>query len=161
MENPLDTKLNTLLKSISDLPEKFDENTINSIKKYLNSHLSYIEKNIIAQSIIEISFKIYQTKRFISKQIRDIFYAEFQKLKTFDVSNDEDIKIYFQSTVIILLNLLPKKVDPSIDRLLKETEFRNNKILIVQSIWKTFNEEARSILSTKLEFGQNIYNFEE
>ncbi|MCW7471799.1 hypothetical protein [Leptospira kanakyensis] len=161
MENPVDIKLNTLLKSISDLPEKFDENTITTIKKSLNSNLSYIEKNIIALSIIKISFKIYQTKRFISKPIRDIFFVEFQNLCTFDASKDEDIKTYFISTVTILLNLVPKKVDPCIDSLLKETKFRNNKILIVQSIFKTFNETARSILSTKLEFGKDIYKFEE
>ncbi|WP_210409669.1 hypothetical protein, partial [Leptospira bourretii] len=123
--------------------------------------LSYSHKNEIAQSIINISKRIYQTKRFISKPLREIFYSEFQKVKSIDVSENDTLRIYFQSIVVILLNLVPKEKDPGLGKLIKETNHKNNKILIVKSVWKSFNEYARDSLSSALDFGVNIYNFTE
>ncbi|MCW7503562.1 hypothetical protein [Leptospira paudalimensis] len=159
MENNLDEELKSLIKSISDLPKKFDENIINAIKNSINSELSYSDKKKIAQGVIEISYKIYQTKRYISKPLKDIFYIEFQKLKTVDVSNDEILRSYFESIVIILLNLVPKKVDSGLYKLIKETDHKNNKIIIIKSVWKSFNENARGSLSDQLDLGYNIYSF--
>ncbi|PKA26017.1 hypothetical protein CH381_12590 [Leptospira sp. mixed culture ATI2-C-A1] len=73
------------------------------------------------------------------------------------MSEDEDILTYFQSIVIILLNLVPKKVDPGLNNLIIETGHKNHKIANVNSAWMSFNESARHSLSAALDFGQNIY----
>ncbi|TGL33378.1 hypothetical protein EHQ45_10165 [Leptospira bourretii] len=77
------------------------------------------------------------------------------------MSENDTLRIYFQSIVVILLNLVPKEKDPGLGKLIKETNHKNNKILIVKSVWKSFNEYARDSLSSALDFGVNIYNFTE
>ncbi|MGE8723359.1 hypothetical protein ACO2KH_18660 [Leptospira terpstrae] len=156
MNNNSKNEIDSLLNLIHKLPENYNETTLKTIFDQINSDLEFTLKNRIAQGIIEITHKIRQTKRFIAKPIQELFYNEFELYKNNNLISNENLKKYFESVIIIILNLVPKEKDSGIYQIINNTNSIENKRIIASSVWKSCNDKAKESISTALDFGVEI-----